>query len=90
MPNERLISFAFPERPGVLRKFLTGLFAGGFNCTLFHYRNHGSDVSRVLTGIQVPPDEGQAFQQFLQDLGYPFSDETDNEVYRAFLVDPDP
>jgi hypothetical protein len=32
---------AFPERPGALRKFLTGLHQG-WNISLFHYRNHGA------------------------------------------------
>ena len=31
----------FPERPGALRKFLSGL-QKGWNISLFHYRNHGA------------------------------------------------
>lgn len=40
--NERVFRFEFPERPGALKKFLTGLQAGNFNVSLFHYRNHGA------------------------------------------------
>ncbi|KNZ56785.1 threonine ammonia-lyase, biosynthetic [Puccinia sorghi] len=81
--NERLISFAFPERPGALRKFLQVLSGADsdlikFNISLFHYRNHGGDLSRVLAGIQVPPDDHLQFERFLDQLGYPFVDETQN------------
>ncbi|KAH9465099.1 hypothetical protein Pst134EA_012995 [Puccinia striiformis f. sp. tritici] len=89
--NERLISFAFPERPGALRKFLVVLSgaesdSSKFNITLFHYRNHGNDLSKVLAGIQVPPAEQGNFENFLTKLGYPFTDETENEVYKEFLL----
>ena len=40
VPNERLFRFEFPERPGALKKFLSGLHAG-WNISLFHYRNMG-------------------------------------------------
>lgn len=44
VPHERLISFAFPERPGALHKFLIGLSgpvgsSDAFNVSLFHYRS---------------------------------------------------
>lgn len=43
---------AFPERPGALRKFLTGLHQR-WNISLFHYRNHGGGTYRpaFLTGF---------------------------------------
>ncbi|KAA1070065.1 hypothetical protein PGTUg99_008762 [Puccinia graminis f. sp. tritici] len=89
--NERLISFAFPERPGALRKFLVVLSgaeseSNKFNISLFHYRNHGGDLSKVLAGIQVPPADQTKFESFLEKLGYPFTDETENEVYKEFLL----
>ncbi|MEZ5450963.1 MAG: threonine ammonia-lyase, biosynthetic, partial [Thiolinea sp.] len=40
--NELLYRFMFPERPGALLHFLTSMSAG-WNISLFHYRNHGSD-----------------------------------------------
>lgn len=84
IPNERIISFEFPERPGALTKFLSGL-SDSWNLTLFHYRNHGSDIGKVLAGISVPPRENLTFQKFLEDLGYKYNDETDNMVYQKLL-----
>ena len=58
-----------------------------WNVSLFHYRNHGHDIGRVLVGIQVPASErGAPLQQFLDDLGYVYFDETDNVVYQDFLL----
>ncbi|CAG8508654.1 12821_t:CDS:2 [Ambispora leptoticha] len=82
--NERLYRFEFPERPGALQKFLYGLHSE-WNITLFHYRNHGSDLGKVLVGIQVPPEEDAAFELFKNNLGYIAVDETDNSVYKNFL-----
>jgi len=82
--NEVLYRFSFPERPGALLHFLTQM-GGNWNISLFHYRNHGSDFGRVLTGIQVPPDERPQFCQFLDDLGYDHWDETENPAYQSFL-----
>jgi threonine dehydratase len=82
--HERLLRFEFPERPGALMQFLTKL-GGRWNISLFHYRNHGAAFGRVLCGLQVPaPDEAE-FQRFLEDLGYPFIDETSNPAYPLFL-----
>lgn len=50
--NELLYRFEFPESPGALSRFLAAL-SGGWNVSLFHYRNHGSDFGRVLAGFQV-------------------------------------
>lgn len=50
--NERLYRFEFPESPGALSRFLAAL-SGGWNVSLFHYRNHGSDFGRVLAAFQV-------------------------------------
>ena len=82
--DELLYRFMFPERPGALLHFLTSMSAG-WNISLFHYRNHGSDFGRVLAGMQVPPDERQEFQQFLQKLGYEYWDESNNPAYKRFL-----
>jgi threonine dehydratase len=82
--DELLYRFQFPERPGALLKFLTGM-AHGWNISLFHYRNHGSDHGRVLIGIQVPEAERPRFDQFIHNLGYPYCEESDNPAYRLFL-----
>lgn len=83
--NERLYRFEFPERPGALLGFLTAI-GNRWNISLFHYRNHGSDYGRVLAGVQVPEAERQEFDRHLQELGYPYWDESNNPAYRMFLA----
>ncbi|KAH0537174.1 threonine deaminase [Glutinoglossum americanum] len=85
VPNERLYSFAFPERPGALANFLTTLNPPGFNISLFHYRNYGGDVGRVLAGIQCPEADQGRLEGFLKVLGYPYDDESENETYQTFM-----
>ncbi|WP_352426414.1 threonine ammonia-lyase, biosynthetic [Aminomonas paucivorans] len=82
--HERLFRFEFPERPGALMRFLEHL-RSDWNISLFHYRNHGADYGRVLAGIQVPEEDDEAFQEFLEHLGYPYVEETDNPACRLFL-----
>jgi len=82
--NERLFRFQFPERPGALLRFLQHI-GGRWNISLFHYRNHGAAYGRILCGIQVPPQDGDDFQLFLDNLGYEHWEETDNPAYRLFL-----
>jgi threonine dehydratase len=43
------------------------------------------DVGKVLAGIQVPPSDYGEFDKFLQNLGYTYVEETDNEVYHRHL-----
>jgi threonine dehydratase len=52
---------------------------------LFHYRNHGADVGRILVGLQIPKNERTGFAKFLKTLGYAYADETNNPAYRMFL-----
>ncbi|MDQ6619064.1 MAG: threonine ammonia-lyase, biosynthetic [Pseudomonadota bacterium] len=82
--HEIVYRFEFPERPGALLGFLDAM-STGWNISLFHYRNHGADYGRVLVGMQVPPSDKQAFQAFLDRLGYDHVDETHNPAYRMFL-----
>ena len=82
--NELLYRFEFPERPGALMKFLNNM-SHGWNISLFHYRNHGTDYGRVLVGIQVPPQDKPAFEEFLDRLGYRYWDESKNPTYSLFL-----
>ena len=82
--DERLVRFEFPERPGALLRFLTAM-GDRWNISLFHYRNHGAAFGRVLAGIQVPHAEGDAFLRFLEEIGYPAVEETDNPAYDLFL-----
>ncbi|OOG24804.1 threonine ammonia-lyase, biosynthetic [Thioalkalivibrio denitrificans] len=82
--DERVFRFEFPERPGALLRFLTRM-GQDWNISLFHYRNHGAAYGRVLAGIQVPAGDRKRFQRFLDELGYPYWEETENPVYRMFL-----
>jgi threonine dehydratase len=84
VPNERLYMFNFPERPGALEKFLATL-RPRYNISLFQYRNAGSDIGKVLTGIVCPDDEVKDLERFLQEIGYPWTDCTDSEVFKTFL-----
>jgi threonine dehydratase len=83
-PDERLYMFEFPERLGALAKFLTTLRPGQ-NISLFHYRNYGGDIGRVLAGIQCPDEEKGELQKFLSELGYPFKECSESQVYKMFL-----
>ena len=82
--DERLFRFVFPERPGALMRFLSVLHPD-WNISLFHYRNQGADDGRVLVGLQVRADDDVALGDFLETLAYPYTEETDNPVYRLFL-----
>ena len=82
--DELMYRFEFPERPGALMRFLDRL-APNWNISLFHYRNQGGDVGRVLVGLQVPRAEMKRFRDFLATLGYRSWDESDNPAYRLFL-----
>ena len=82
--DERLLRFVFPERPGALMKFLSSM-QPNWNISLFHYRNQGADYGRILVGLQVPKADNKAFKTFLDTVGYPHVEETDNPVYQLFL-----
>jgi len=82
--DELLYRFEFPERPGALMRFLDSM-APNWNISLFHYRNQGGDVGRILVGLQVPKKEMKAFREFLATLGYRYWDESENPAYKLFL-----
>nr|ODN92633.1 threonine ammonia-lyase, biosynthetic [Cryptococcus depauperatus CBS 7841] len=82
--DERVFRFEFPERPGALGNFLKGMKVE-WNISMFHYRNHGADVGKVVIGVQVPPRDYPMFDKFLDELGYPYVEETHNEAYAMFL-----
>ncbi|MEL6604635.1 MAG: threonine ammonia-lyase, biosynthetic [Cyanobacteria bacterium J06614_10] len=82
--NELLYRFEFPERPGALTEFVAAM-SPEWNISLFHYRNHGADYGRIVVGMQVPPEEMEQWQSFLQTLGYRHWNESDNPAYRLFL-----
>jgi len=87
--EERLYRFVFPERPGALMAFVSALHPN-WNISIFHYRNHGADVGRIVVGVQVPPAELEDWQAFLADLPYQHWEETNNPAYRLFLGEVGP
>jgi threonine dehydratase len=80
--DEVLYRFEFPERPGALLDFLTGI-SGKYNISLFHYRNHGSAYGRVLVGFQTA--DTHSLEQVLDSIGYIYFNETNNPAYQFFL-----
>ncbi|EPM75981.1 pyridoxal-phosphate dependent enzyme, partial [Pseudomonas syringae] len=70
--DEVVLRFEFPERPGALFNFLNRL-GGRWTISMFHYRNHGAADGRVLVGTA------------LDEIGYPYWDESENPAYRLFL-----
>lgn len=85
LTDELIFRFEFPERPGALMKFLMAL-RPDWNICLFHYRNHGTDVGRVLVGLQVPEREREELKVSIENLGYAAVEETDNVAYQLFLA----
>ncbi len=82
--DEVVYRFEFPERPGALFNFLHKL-GGRWNISMFHYRNHGAADGRVVVGLQVPTGERHLVPTALEDIGYPYWDESDNPAYLLFL-----
>jgi threonine dehydratase len=80
--NEELYRFEFPERPGALLNFLMCV-GDRWNISLFHYRNHGAAFGRVVVGLQV--DDPSQVSAYLDELGFPYVQETDNPAYKIFL-----
>ena len=83
--NEHLFRFEFPERPGALLEFLDSI-GNDWNISLFHYRNHGSDFGRILTGIQASSEQMNQLNEYLSKLGYRYWEETSNPAYTMFLA----
>jgi len=82
--DESIYRFWFPERPGALIKLLNAMNEN-WNISLFHYRAQGGNYGRILLGFQIPPEDEQDFQRFLDGLGYRYIEEKDNEAYKLFL-----
>ncbi len=82
--KELLYRFEFPERPGALMRFVNTL-RPEWSISIFHYRNHGADVGRIVVGVLVPTEEINSWNNFLKELGYKSWDETNNPAYKLFL-----
>ena len=82
--NEYLFRIFFPETIGALKNFLKGLNKE-FNITLFHYRDIGTDNADVLIGFENIENELDEISKDLENIGYKFTNESNNEAYKMFL-----
>jgi threonine dehydratase len=77
-----------PEKAGSLKELFLALNQG-WNISLFHYRNHGSDYGRILIGIQIKDRTEEKMQHFFDKLRVAGSrecvEETDNPVSKYFF-----
>ncbi|MEH6515508.1 MAG: threonine ammonia-lyase, biosynthetic [Halioglobus sp.] len=83
---ESVYRVQFPERPGALLKFLSGM-GQRWNISMFHYRNHGAAYGRILVGVQASKSERREVNKVLDKVGYPYWDESDNRAYQLYLGD---
>ena len=81
---EILYRFEFPERPGALMNFLKSM-KPNWSISVFHYRNHGADVGRIVIGILINKNHIGDWYKFVNDLGYKYWDESSNKTYKLFL-----
>ena len=81
---ELLYRFEFPERPGALINFLKNM-KSNWTISIFHYRNHGSDVGKIVIGVLIDSAEINYWYKFVEFLGYKYWDETNNQTYKLFL-----
>ena len=81
---EVLYRFEFPERPGALINFLNNM-KSNWSISVFHYRNYGADVGKIVIGVLIDRNEISEWNKFVKILGYKFWDETQNDTYKLFL-----
>tara|TARA_Y100001978_G_scaffold195797_1_gene204503 strand:+ start:1 stop:792 length:792 start_codon:yes stop_codon:yes gene_type:complete len=82
--QELLYRFEFPERPGALMTFLKNMNPN-WSISVFHYRNHGADVGRIVVGVLIKKKEIKQWLDFVNKLGYKYWDESKNKTYNLFL-----
>ncbi len=81
---ELLYRFEFPERPGALINFLNNM-KSNWTISVFHYRNYGADVGKIVIGVLIDKNEITEWEEFVRILGYKYWDETNNNTYKLFL-----
>ena len=80
--RERLYQINFPERPGALGDFLTGL-GDRWNISAFHYRNQASDTGNVLIGFEA--DDRRELEARLDVVGYEWTRIDEAPSVRLFV-----
>ena len=53
--------------------------------SIFHYRNYGADVGKIVIGVLIDKNERNEWDKFIKLLGYKYWDETNNKTYKLFL-----
>ena len=81
---ELLYRFEFPERPGALIHFLKKM-KSNWTISVFHYRNYGADVGKIVIGVLINSNEIKDWDNFIKLLEYKYWDETNNQTYKLFL-----
>ena len=56
-----------------------------WSISIFHYRNHGADVGKIVIGVLIDEKEIEDWNGFVKLLGYEYWEETDNKTYKLFL-----
>ena len=64
---ELLYRFEFPERPGALINFLKNM-KSNWTISIFHYRNHGADVGKIVIGVLIDNSEIEDWNNFIEIL----------------------
>jgi threonine dehydratase len=83
--DERIFRVEFPERPGVLLKFLQHMNPS-WNISLCHYRDHGGDLGHCLVGILCASNEEKiAIDAFFEQSGYRYREETQHPAFQLLL-----
>lgn len=88
LPDEKVFTVVFPERPGSLLYFLD-VFKG-INITMFHYRKSGNTKTELLLGMQVAEEQREAFEAQVEEVtenGFDVQllDEKTQEVFNMFI-----
>ncbi|MEK9541398.1 MAG: threonine ammonia-lyase, biosynthetic, partial [Gammaproteobacteria bacterium] len=81
---EEVYSVDFPEKPGALLNFLT-LLKDKWDISLFHYKNQGAIYGGALVGFTIRQNQVKSLERDLLRISYPFTRETENLGYQAFL-----
>ncbi len=82
--KELLYRFEFPERPGALMRFVNSM-RPEWTISIFHYRNHGADIGRIVIGVLVQEKNINQWKNFVNEIGYKNWNETNNPSYKLFL-----
>jgi len=89
-----LLSFQLILRQLLLRFFFQPSFfvinflsnmKSNWSISVFHYRNYGADVGKIVIGVLIDRNEILEWNKFVRILGYKFWDETQNDTYKLFL-----